>query len=152
VEPIAIVVDTREQEPYVFDPARVTTVRRTLLAGDYSLDGLESIVAVERKSLDDFATTVVRHRERFGRELRVLAGYALGCVVVEATLDDIVEHRYRADVHPNSVVGATLSIIVDYGVPVYLAGDRQLARLFVEGLLRRYHRKLAGPSAPSDEG
>ena len=141
---IVIVVDTREQEPYAFDPARVATVRRALPAGDYSLDGYEASVAAERKSLEDYVASVVSARTRFARELRALAEYDLACVVVEATLDDVLAHRYRSGAHPSAVLGATLSIIVDHGVPVFFCGDRQLACRFVEGLLCRYHRKVHG--------
>lgn len=141
---IVIVVDTREQEPYAFDPARVVTVRRALPAGDYSLDGYEASVAAERKSLEDYVASVVSARTRFARELRALSEYDLACVVVEATLDDVLAHRYRSGAHPSAVLGATLSIIVDHGVPVFFCGDRQLACRFVEGLLCRYHRKVHG--------
>ena len=141
---IVIVVDTREQQPYAFDPARVATVRRALPAGDYSLDGYEASVAAERKSLEDYVASVVSARTRFARELRALAEYDLACVVVEATLDDVLAHRYRSGAHPSAVLGATLSIIVDHGVPVFFCGDRQLACRFVEALLCRYHRKVYG--------
>lgn len=143
-ERVVVVVDTREQEPYAFDPDRVTIVRRALPAGDYSLDGHETAIAAERKSIDDYVASVVRGRDRFARELRILSGYDVACVVVEATLEDILAHRYRSDAHPNAVLGATLSIIVDRSVPVFFCGDRQIARRFVEGLLCRYHRKVVG--------
>jgi ERCC4-type nuclease len=141
-EPLSVVVDTREQEPYVFASEHVAVVRRALAAGDYSLDGHETTVAVERKSLDDYVASVIVERERFLRELALLAKYELACVVVEATLEDVIAHRYRSGAHPNSVVGATLAIIVDHRVPVYFCGDRQLACRIVEGILRRYHKKV----------
>jgi uncharacterized protein (DUF433 family) len=50
-EQLIAVIDTREQGPLNLSPLR--TVRRTLLTGDYSVRGLESVVAVERKSLAD---------------------------------------------------------------------------------------------------
>jgi DNA excision repair protein ERCC-4 len=140
---VAVVIDTREQEPYAFDLDSVTAVRRALPVGDYSIEGYEASVAVERKSLEDFVASVVRARERFGKELRGLAEYDLGCVVVEGSLEDILARRYRSGAHPQAVLGATLSIIVDYGVPVFFCGNRQLACRFVEGLLCRYHRKVA---------
>lgn len=143
-----IVVDTREQLPYAFDPAHAVTVRRALAAGDYSLDGHEASVAVERKALDDFVASVVRGRERFVAELRRLEAYELACVVVEATIEDVLEHRYRAGVHPNAVLGAALSIIVDHSIPVYFCGNRQVACAFVEGLLCRHHRKVSRSESP----
>lgn len=145
---ISIVVDSREQMPFTFDPSRFSVVRRALPAGDYSLDGFEQVIAIERKSLEDYVGSVVQARKRFGRELAVLAGYEFSCVVVEATLDDVLEHRYRSAAHPNSIFGATISIIVDHGVPVFFAGDRQIACRFVEGLLARFHKKATKGEAP----
>jgi ERCC4-type nuclease len=139
-----VVVDTREQQPYSFDPAHVICVRRALPAGDYSLQGYEAAIAIERKSLEDFVASTITARARFRRELHTLGEYDLGCVVVEASLEDILARRYRSGAHPSAVVGAALSIIVDHGVPVFFCGDRQIACRFVEGLLRRYHQKVSG--------
>jgi ERCC4-type nuclease len=141
---IPILVDTREQEPYSFDSARVAVIRRALPAGDYSLPGYEASIAVERKSIEDYVASVIKARQRFNRELRMLSEYDLGCVVVEGSLSDILAHRYRSGAHPSAVLGATLSIIVDHRVPVFFCGDRQMACQFVEGILCRYHRKMKG--------
>jgi DNA excision repair protein ERCC-4 len=139
-ERLAVVVDTREQLPFTFDPAFFRVVRHALPAGDYSLEGHEDRVAIERKSLDDYVGSVIAGRERFGRELDKLAGLEFGCVVVEGSLDDVLARRYRSGAHPNAVFGATTSIIVDRRVPVYFCSDRQIARRFVEGVLRRCAR------------
>lgn len=143
-ERAVVIVDTREQEPYVFDPERVHIVRRKLVAGDYSLEGHETAIAAERKTLDDYVASVVNQRDRFSRELHLLSAYDLACIVVEASLEDVLAHRYRSGAHPNAVLGATLSVIVDKNVPVFFCGDRQIARRFVEGLLCRYHQKVQG--------
>jgi ERCC4-type nuclease len=146
---ITVVVDTREQEPYTFDPRSVTVIRRALPAGDYSIEGHEDSVAVERKTLEDFVTTVIRSRKRFKRELQRLSGYAAACVVVEADLSDILGGRYRSGANPNAVLGAVLSIVVDFDIPVFFCSDRQAACRFVEGYLLRFHRK--GPTRWENE-
>ena len=138
---ITVVVDTREQEPYVFDPQCVAVTRRALPAGDYSIEGREDSVAVERKTLEDFVSTVIRSRKRFTRELQRLAGYEAACIVVEADLSDILGGRYRSGAHPNAVLGTILSIVVDFDIPVFFCSDRQAACRFVEGFLLRFHRK-----------
>ena len=137
---ITVVVDTREQEPYHFDPERVTATRRALPAGDYTLEGWEDQVAVERKTLEDLVGMVIRSRKRFRKELERLAEFKAACVVVEADLSDILTERYRSGAHPNAVLGAVLSIVVDFRLPVYFCSDRQSACRFVEGYLRRAHR------------
>lgn len=132
-----IVIDSREQQPFEFPAERVGAIRRALPAGDYSLEGRETEFAVERKSLADFVQTVIRGRERFRKELLRLKGYRRACVVIEGGMPDITQARYSGGAHPASVLGAMISIIVDYGIPVYLCGDRQHACRFVEDYLRR---------------
>ena len=139
--PVTIVIDTREQEGYSFDPRLAVTVRRALPAGDYSVAGLENTVAVERKTLDDFVATVIHSRARFRKELRKLAGYRAACVVVEAGLLEVLLHRYRGDAHPNAVVGSSLSIILDFRVPVFFCSSRQAACQFVQAYLLAAHAR-----------
>ena len=133
--PATLVIDTREQEPYSFDPRLAAAVRRALPAGDYSVDGLEGIVAVERKTIDDFVSTVIHSRQRFREELRKLACYRAACVVVEGGVADVLQKRYRGEAHPNAVLGSALSIILDYGVPVFFCSNRQAACHFVQAYL-----------------
>jgi len=136
-----IVIDTREGEPYSFDPRLAGAVRRALAAGDYSLAGLEDQVAVERKTLDDFVSTVIHRRRRFRQELRKLSRYRAACVVVEAELLDVLGKRYRSEARPEAVVGATLSILLDYGVPVAFCGNRQAACHFTLAFLLAAHKR-----------
>lgn len=136
-----IVVDSREQAAYEFDTQKVESIRRALPAGDYSLVGWEDRVAVERKSLEDFVSTVIRSRKRFREELRKLSGYESACVVVEANLRDVLTGHYRSGAHPNAILGSVVSICLDYGVPVYFCSDRQVACRFVEEYLRGFLRK-----------
>ena len=136
------VVDTREQLPYAFDPECVTVLRCALPAADYSLEGHEDRVGIERKSLNDFVNTVIRERERFKRELEKLREYDLACVVVEADLRDVIRGRYRSQVHPNAILGGAMAIFVDYGIPVLFCSDREIAARFVMGLLLRYRKRI----------
>lgn len=138
---VTIVIDTREQEGYSFDPRLAATVRRTLPAGDYSIAGLENTVAVERKSLEDFVSTVIHSRARFRKELRKLTEYRAACVVVEAGLLEVLLHRYRGDAHPNAVVGSALSIILDFRIPVFFCSSRQAACQFVQAYLLAAHAR-----------
>jgi DNA excision repair protein ERCC-4 len=139
--PVTFIVDTREQEEYAFDSRLVAAVRRALPAGDYSVDGLEHRVAVERKTLDDFVSTVIHARQRFRNELRKLGEYRAACVVVEGSVADVLLQRYRGEAHPNAVLGNALSIILDFGVPVFFCGNRQAACQFVQAYLLAAHAR-----------
>lgn len=82
--PMAVVVDSREQAPYSWPG--VATIRAALPAGDYSVQGLEARVAIERKSLGDAYGTFGRGRARFERELEKLAQMEFAAVVIEASM------------------------------------------------------------------
>jgi DNA excision repair protein ERCC-4 len=140
-QPVTVLVDTREQEPYTFDTRLVAAERRALPAGDYSVAGLDDLVAVERKSLDDFVSTVIHNRRRFREELKKLASYRAACVAVEGSLLDVLLGRYRGGAHPNAVVGSALSIILDYRVPVFFCSSRQGACQFVQAYLLGAHAR-----------
>jgi ERCC4-type nuclease len=139
--PVTIIIDTREQEGYSFDSRLTATVRRALPAGDYSVAGLEGLVAVERKSLDDFVSTVIHNRARFRKELQKLTGYRAACIVVEADVLEVLLGRYRGGAHPNAVLGSALSIILDYGIPVFFCSSRQAACQFVQAYLLAAHAR-----------
>ncbi len=53
-ERITAVIDTREQTPLTLSP--LLSMRATLTTGDYSVRGLENVIAIERKSLSDLVS------------------------------------------------------------------------------------------------
>lgn len=135
-----IVIDSREQRPYDFGGDDFA-IRKALPSGDYSLEGLEERFAIERKSLQDWVNTVVHGKERFAKELERLQSYDYACVVVEATLEDILSGNYRSKIAPDALLGKTCGIMVGYGIPVLFAGDRPHACAMVRKLLAMGERK-----------
>ena len=127
--------------PYRFDPKHVVVSRKALRAGDYSLEGMEKVVAVERKSLPDFVASVIHSRDRFARELKRLGTYDAAFVLVEADLQDVLDRRYRSHAHPHAVLGSMVALFVDYGVPFIFCSNRENAGRITAGFLMRYHRR-----------
>lgn len=113
VAPFTVIVDTREQLPYTFDGMDVVvpTLILGLPSGDYSVDGMCGLVAIERKSLDDLYGSCTWGRKRFEAEigrLSELPGFA--AVVIEADWREIaspLEYRpgWINQTEPQSVVG-----------------------------------------------
>lgn len=104
--PIAVVIDTREQRPFDFRGLRgpasrgrpllaIDTVRSTLKSGDYSLEGYESQVSIERKSVADLYGTLAKGRARFERELARLSAMAFACVIVEGEWSEVLAYPER---------------------------------------------------------
>lgn len=134
-----IVIDTRETDEYAFGD--IVILRQKLDAGDYSIAGLEERVAIERKNLDDFVGTVIYQKKRFHNELCALARMDFSAIIVEASLTDILDHRYKSGVRPVSVIGAAVAVMVEYRIPVIFAGNRQLACHVTQSILQRYESK-----------
>lgn len=106
-EYVTAIQDTREQNPLNLSPLKTTV--RGLDTGDYSVVGLEGIVACERKSIDDLLGCIGRERERFDREVQRLLGYPIRAVIVEGTIAQIEKGEYRSKVHPNAAIGSIMS-------------------------------------------
>ncbi|MFH1108733.1 MAG: ERCC4 domain-containing protein [Planctomycetota bacterium] len=136
-----IIIDSREQNPLDF-PTLTATVG-TLDTGDYSIVGLTNLVAVERKSIDDLLTCIGRERDRFKRELQRLRAYRFRLLVVEASAADLEAGQWRSNLKPAHVVGSLAAWCVQYGLPIWLAGDHGAAGRFVEKFLYQCARTLA---------
>ncbi len=131
-ESVTAVVDTREQLPLDLSPLQ--TVAGTLATGDYSVQGLEHVVAIERKSLPDLLGCIGRDRERFEREVQRLLAYPCRAIVVESTWPEIEAGGWRSKVTPKAAVGSVLGWIAA-GVPVVMCGDHERAGRCVSRLL-----------------
>lgn len=126
-----VVVDTREQQPLIFN--RLPTKRGTLQSGDYSVAGLEHLFAVERKSISDLVGCCVGDgRERFERELHRLRGFQFARLLVIGSEQEIIEHNYHSNVSPKVVLHTLRAFEVRY-VPVAWAADPDTAAELVEG-------------------
>ena len=150
----AIVIDGREREPYRF--VGLTTKNNQgdvapilpnlefgrLETGDYSIRGLEHLVAVERKSLADLYSTLGQDRDRFEREHERLAAMKTACVVVEADWDVIMNHPpERSQLAPQSVRGTFISWYQRYGVAWFTLPNRRAAECFTYSYLDMFYRK-----------
>ena len=129
-----VIVDTREKTPFAF--ARhanwiAGTVRHKLNAGDYSLLGMEGLLALERKSLSDLITTLIQCRSTFFKECERLAKCRWRAILVEASYEDI-KSPYAEDLwtlaSPNAVSGSLDAVEARFQIPViYASRNRALA-------------------------
>lgn len=125
--PFTIIIDTREQTPWAF-PDEQPLMSAALPAGDYSIAGYEQVIALERKSLNDLVGTVIRDRDRFHRELVKLKSYRRKAVVIEASIADVFECRYKSEAHPYSILGAVQSLHMTFDIPFLWWHSREYAQ------------------------
>jgi len=165
-----ILIDTREQDPLRFEtlPSQVATLE----AGDYGILGF-SVVSpirkpgeakddfekrefasrgfiIERKSLPDLCSTLGTGRERFMREVEMLARYQFRALVIEATPDQVEDAQYRSLISPASLISTLNALAVRQGLHIIWCGSHlgaarkveNLARMFLRGIEKEYRRAL----------
>jgi DNA excision repair protein ERCC-4 len=140
---LIILIDTREQAPFAFQGYDVAPEKATLPCGDYSLPGFEDRAAIERKSLDDLVGCLMgSNRARFERELARGRHYDLFAVVVETSLADVSQGRYRSDMKPQATLQSIITFQVRYRVPFMWCGNRAGAEYMTYSLLAKYLREI----------
>lgn len=135
-----IIIDSREQRPWSFDSS-VKTVRKGLVTGDYSIEGYEQLICVERKSLDDCVQSFVGGWQLFARRLRRMSAMDHAAVVVEASIEQLMAKAYMGDTLPQSVRGKIHRAFIDFGVPTLFIPDRAQAADWVQSMFRSYVEK-----------
>ena len=119
-----VIVDTREQAAYSFerfDNWIADVKRRKVAAGDYSVEGMESLLAVERKSLADLIRTTIHERARFFRQCAKMAKLRWKAILVEASYEDVKSYYdddLQTEAHPNAVSGTLDAVEAKFGIPV----------------------------------
>ena len=129
-----VIIDTREKTPFTFTCHKnwiAGTVRRKLNAGDYSVEGMKTLLSLERKSLSDLITTLMQCRGTFLKECKRLARYRWRAILVEASYQDI-KSPYADELFtlasPNAVSGTLDAIEARFGIPViFTSQNRALA-------------------------
>ena len=137
---VVCIVDTREQLPLDLSPLR--TEAGTLATGDYSLKGLEHLVCIERKSLDDLLGCVGRDRDRFERELQRMLAYPVRVLLVESSWAEIEMGQWRSKLTTSQVMGSLIGWTAQ-GIQLAMVGSHERAGQFASRLLftvarRRY--------------
>lgn len=148
-----IVVDTRETYPYTFmglegdspkyEPPVVHTVERALKTGDYSIEGLEDKIVIERKSKSDLYQTLGQGRDRFKSEHErmkaIVESGGLAVVVVEDSWSGILNNPPKhSQLLPKVVFRTALAWHCKYGVPWMTFEGRALAEVYVYRFLEKY--------------
>jgi len=140
---VRIVVDSREQIPYDFRAYDVETTVAALPVGDYSLQGFNERIAVERKSLNDLVGCLMgTERDRFKRELARGRALERFVVVIESDLRDLLDGRYRSKMNPKAAFESVVAFYIRFGTSFLWAGDRQGAERMTFSVLAKFFAEI----------
>jgi ERCC4-type nuclease len=88
-----VIRDTREQNGWTFMAGKACdgTVSGTLKTGDYSIEGYEDLLTLERKGcIAELATNLVE--DRFERELERMESFKYAFMILEFSMDDLIKY------------------------------------------------------------
>jgi len=130
--------DSREKNPWTFPVQQ----DGTLTTGDYSVEGLQDVAVIERKSLSDAWSSIGSgrgdkfklSRDRFRREWERMAELRMACVIIEGAMGQLARAGERSMVDPATVIGTYRRWSCKYSIPVWFCDNRMMANRFA-GLL-----------------
>lgn len=132
-----IVIDTREQKPLPI-PGSVV---KTLKTGDYSIEGHEGEIVIERKTPAELYQTCGSGRARFVKELERMRSYVFRAIVIEGTPTMIGSAGDRSQLEFNTIMQTLISWQLKYDLHIIFAGNRKMAMRIVANLLLKYAKE-----------
>jgi ERCC4-type nuclease len=146
-----VIIDTREQQGWEFTSDKVeSTISRKLDTGDYSIEGLEHVLCIERKkSVAEIAGNVID--DRFFRELERMAEFPHSFLICEFDFEDIVMYPQGSNIPKKMwkkvkvrgplILKKLSEIQVNYDVHIVFAGNADNAVYAATNIMKRIHEK-----------
>lgn len=143
-----VIRDTREQSGrgWVFEPEKdcLGTKTQTLSTGDYTLEGFEHLLSIERKGrISEFVKNICE--DRFEKELCRLDDFLWPFIILEFTVDDIFNWPKSSGLSPKMISTLKTSprfilkrindILVKHKTKVIFAG--LYGKSFAESIFKR---------------
>jgi len=133
-----IVVDTREQLPLW----KKDVISKKLDVGDYSIEGYENKIAVERKSLSDLFGTLGGGHKRFKAELERAKSYDYFAIVIEGSFTNIMKKEYPGSYHSKMEGYVILKILftlhIKYGINIFMANNRVECKQYIKHIFNSF--------------
>ncbi len=137
-----ILVDTREQNPFVFSRFEgwfAGIEKKPLKLGDYSVAGLEDVCVVERKDLPDLIYSLTAERSVFVNRLRRMSRYPHRLLLITATLSQVKSPYLPGGANPNRITQSLIAVLAALQVPFLCTETHELGEELVASYLYQVH-------------
>ena len=145
-----IIRDTREKKGYYFNSYQACAgmVDRKLDTGDYSIEGLEDKICIERKaSISELALNLGQGKKAFMNEIGRMKDHDHKFLVLEFELEDLLKFpddtnipqskRKTVKISGKYILKCLMEFQIHDGVNVMFCGNKQNAFFMVSSLLKR---------------
>lgn len=135
-----IIVDTREQKPYWKEGSDV--IRKKLDTGDYSIEGYENKIAIERKSLSDLYGSLTSGHKRFARELERSKKLDYFTILIDGSLTSCANKEFKGSEHTKTKASTIIKILftlhTKHGINFVFCNGRYESRRYIKALFESY--------------
>ncbi len=133
-----VFVDPREREmAKLLEAKGIQVTLKSLEVGDYVVS---ERVAIERKTAQDFAASIIDPQRNLFRQIADLSRtYAKPILILEG------RDLYASQINPSSIQGALASVAVDFGVPIIPTEDQNETAQVIALLAARERREGREP-------
>lgn len=136
-----IIVDHREKNSLVISELHSLGIKsnfKQLKVADYIVKG----VAIERKTVQDFISSMIN--KRLLKQLEELKQYKENLLLIEGIYEqELYGDSENFGVHPNSIRGFLISIILKYKIPIIFTKNYEDTARFISVLTKRKSREVS---------
>ena len=148
-----ILYDDRERKPWMFLQERWQMERVHLKVADYTIQGFENQIAIEKKSglAELFTDLTAKYRPTFVRFLKKLSEYPIKCIIVEQPLTNpgiystlnILRKKSRNKIKltPDTIFYWTSVITIEYNISMVFT-DKTSVRQIVPVVFEEAYKKV----------
>ena len=145
-----VIKDTREQEGYYFSEYGTCSgmVERKLDTGDYSIEGLEDLICIERKGCaEELAQNLGQKKHAFLNEIERMKEIPHRFIVLEFSLEDLVEfpensripesQKKKLRISGKYMLKCLMEFQIWYDTKILFCGDKNNAFLVTNSIFKR---------------
>lgn len=143
-----IIVDTREQKPWSFDS--YSKANHKLDTGDYSIEGLENILAIERKrNVAEFANNITE--KRFKDVIERLSKIQHSFILFEFNFDKVMTYPIGSDIpkklwekiriSPAYILRHIIDLQINHNIKIMFCGDSHNAEVVALAIMKNVYRE-----------
>jgi ERCC4-type nuclease len=146
-----IIIDTREQKPWSFENHAVANTK--LDTGDYSIQGLENILCIERKrNVAEIANNITE--SRFKDVIDRIKTYKFAFILLEFDIEDVLRYPIgstipkklwsKIRISPQYIMKHLIDMQVEHNIHVIFCGNTSNAEKIALSIMRRVHKMNEG--------
>jgi ERCC4-type nuclease len=142
-----IIVDTREQKPWSFENHTIANTK--LDTGDYSIQGLEDILCIERKrNVAEIANNITE--SRFKDVIGRIKTYKFSFILLEFNIDDVLRYPIgstipkkiwsKIRISPQYIMKNLIDLQVENNIHVIFCGSSSTAEQIALSIMNRVYK------------